>query len=520
MKKIWTILGLLLVTASAFGTTRYIAQTAGTFSGGSACNGQTAITPATFNSTTLSPGDTAYICGTLTAAAGASNFLTIGQSGTSGNPISIIFDTGAVITATYWSGPVIYFPSLSYITIDGGTNGVIQATANGSSPANQQDGAIAISNGAPGSTPTTVTTNVTVQNLTISNLYVDSSLTDNGGQNTYSIKLGSVNNVVIQNNVIHDVKWAIAYDTFVGLTNSGITITGNNIYNIDHGLFIAATGSTSAVTVSNLYFYSNTLGSRVNWDNTALNTHHDYVHIFTSNSGTLYSNFNFYNNYGSGDVGANANGGLQVESQYSNTVQSFHAFNNVFANTSTNHCWADGTISQYFSGPSSLVANNTIVSSTTSCSDIGVSFNSSSTGLTSVNNIVNAATAFYGTSGVTITQLDYDNYYGFTSLYNNGTQYTTLSSWQTATGFDTHSSIASPSLSGSYHPTTGSPVIGAGTNLYATCNGQPIPGLGALCSDAAGVARPSAGAWDAGAYQYAGGPPNWARPSHTLLLVQ
>jgi hypothetical protein len=51
-------------------------------------------------------------------------------------------------------------------------------------------------------------------------------------------------------------------------------------------------------------------------------------------------------------------------------------------------------------------------------------------------------------------------------------------------------------------PTAGSPLIQAGTNLYSTCNGQPNPGLGALCYDITGVARPKSGPWDVGAYQF------------------
>ena len=43
------VLFVIAVGRPAFGTTRYISQAAGTFSGGQACNGQTTITPATFN---------------------------------------------------------------------------------------------------------------------------------------------------------------------------------------------------------------------------------------------------------------------------------------------------------------------------------------------------------------------------------------------------------------------------------------------------------------------------------------
>jgi hypothetical protein len=50
-------------------------------------------------------------------------------------------------------------------------------------------------------------------------------------------------------------------------------------------------------------------------------------------------------------------------------------------------------------------------------------------------------------------------------------------------------------------PEVGSMTIGAGVNLTASCTGA----LTALCLDKAGVARPSSGAWDIGAYQYASG---------------
>ena len=61
------------------------------------------------------------------------------------------------------------------------------------------------------------------------------------------------------------------------------------------------------------------------------------------------------------------------------------------------------------------------------------------------------------------------------------------------------------SVGASCAPTSTSPLRGAGVNLYSVCNGQPNPGLGALCSDYLGVARPTSAAWDAGAIQYSSG---------------
>src|SRR5580704_11367131 len=87
-RRLFLLPALLALAAPLFGTVRYIAQSAGTFSGGSACDGQQAITPATWNSTSESPGDISYVCGTINASPGAT-VLTIGWSGTSSAPIQL-----------------------------------------------------------------------------------------------------------------------------------------------------------------------------------------------------------------------------------------------------------------------------------------------------------------------------------------------------------------------------------------------------------------------------------------------
>src|SRR5262245_40084448 len=77
-----------------------------------------------------------------------------------------------------------------------------------------------------------------------------------------------------------------------------------------------------------------------------------------------------------------------------------------------------------------------------------------------------------------------------------------------ASGGDTHgfaqTNMSIDATTG--RPLAGSPLIGAGQNLNSICSGQPNPGLGALCFDAAGTARPVAGAWDIGAYQFGSSP--------------
>ena len=97
---------------------------------------------------------------------------------------------------------------------------------------------------------------------------------------------------------------------------------------------------------------------------------------------------------------------------------------------------------------------------------------------------------------------DYNDFYSAaTGFYVQGVGSYTFSEWQRL-GYDAHSITSNPALSSSYVPQSGSPVIGAGTNLTSTCSGQPNPGLGALCYDAAGNPRPVSGAWTTGAYNY------------------
>jgi len=66
------------------------------FSGGTACNGQTAITLATWNATAESAGDVTWVCGTITVAQSGNGFV-FGWGGASGNPLVLNFDMGSIL---------------------------------------------------------------------------------------------------------------------------------------------------------------------------------------------------------------------------------------------------------------------------------------------------------------------------------------------------------------------------------------------------------------------------------------
>jgi len=498
------VIGCGMASASSASNV-YIAQTATGSANGSSCANAYAYT--FFNTSgnwgsganQIGPGTTVHLCGTFTAAAGTSEYLVFQGSGTSGNPVTLLFGSGAVLTATYWSGAVIDFGNHSYATVDGGTNGIIQATSNGTNLANQQNNGVCVAGGHSGA----LHTNLTVQNLTCSNLYVDASPSDNGGEDTYGLDIWNTSNLVIQNNTLHDMKWAIRNSYQTGSTYSNLTVTGNNIYNMDHGWFGGDSNANGSAVMSNFMIYNNTVGSMVNWDNAADNNHHDWFHLNANSVTTRFTNFYLYDNYGSGDIGVYNTGGFFT---YPNAVASesgIYIFNNVFVNTSTSHCWNNGFVSLYQAGAATVV-NNTFVSNASSCKDNGLDYNAGSTGLTFENNIMQNSTNadIYLVSGTSVSAMDYNNYYLSPSWYKGGSWYTTLASWRSGSGYDIHSGTANPLLSGTYTLQAGSPAIGAGLNLTSL-------GIQALDYDKAGIQRPAGSTpWDMGAYQYqSGGPP-------------
>ena len=500
---------MFVILAAGFSTAAdiYIAQNAAGGNTGADCADAHAV--AWFNSSSnwgsnaglIGPGTTVHLCGTFNAPAGSSGYLTFHGSGTSGNPVTLLFESGALLTAPYWSGSVINISGNSYVVVDGGTNGTIQATANGTNRANQQNNGICVNNG----TPSGNSSNITVQNLTCANLYVDASLSDNGGEDTYGIDIWNTSNLVIQNNTLHDMKWAIRNSFGVGSSYSNLTVTGNNIYNVDHGWFATDSSSSGSAVMSNFYVYNNTLGSMVNWDNALNNNHHDGFHLNTNSPSTRFTNIYLYNNYFDGDPGAYGNAGFFSYPASAASESGVYVFNNVFVNESAVHCWANGPVGLAAVGTSTIV-NNTFVSKATSCKDTGLVYEDGGTGVTIHNNIFQntANAALYVTSGTTITNSNYNVAYQSASWFY-GNWYATLSGWQ-ALGFDLNSTTSNPQLTGTYHLTgSSSSAWQKGTSLSSMCNGQPNPGLGALCLDKSGVQRPSSSSWDIGAYQDSSG---------------
>lgn len=83
----------------------------------------------------IGPGTIVHLCGVIDVPAGTTG-LTVQGSGTSSAPITIFFEPGAVLESPYfptnnYNEAALVMMNQSWIVVDGGTNGVIQDTLNG-----------------------------------------------------------------------------------------------------------------------------------------------------------------------------------------------------------------------------------------------------------------------------------------------------------------------------------------------------------------------------------------------------
>jgi hypothetical protein len=510
----------LVATSSAFGsaTNVYITQS-GSATGNCTTNVQT---PAFFNNAAnwgsgasqIGPSTTVLICGTFTGAAGATEFKFQGN-GSSGSPVTLKFDTGARLNAPYWSANgAITCSNQSYITVDGGTNGLIQNTANGTSLANQ-----AASAGLTFSS----CSNATVQNLTIKAMYFHTGTGEDGG-GTVGISFNGGDSVVVQNNTITDARTAI---DFAFYTVTSLTISGNTTN--DHVWGIHIGDSNGSASASGVNVNNNTVGPSFNvWDDAAQDFHADGIFFQCANSGARFTNSSIYNNYVHGDMSSvEMNGHIQNSTGYiyvdgaCRNASGINVYNNVVSHdvSSPSHAGPEGLmVLRWSSGsgsPGVNVYNNTLNVATppyTDCVKLG---SGSAPEITFKNNVLQGCGNAWTIPGAysTIIASDRNVFYNianhFAAVGNGPTYYSTLATWTSATSFDPSSSGADPSLTESFTLNSGSSAIGRSVNLHglgiASLDNDKTNyarlGLGNTCSPAPGTPN----CWDAGAFQYGDG---------------
>jgi hypothetical protein len=473
--------------------------------------------------TQIGPGTTAHLCGTFTCTStGQQNYLMVQGSGSSGNPITIKFETNALMTCAAWvnghTPGVINLSGQSWIVLDGGTNGTIQNTLNGTAgasclggPCSLQDMTTFVYMSSGGGAH-----DIEVKNLTCVDGYVHVAGADTSGGSTECVQFVNNNNITVDHITCHDTAVCIN-----GWGNN-FTMDFNELYNCNRCLTFGPTGGG---TLTNTVIHDNYIHDAGPWDNPGVDTfHHDGVHLFPGGAATI-SGLQVYNNRFSQGGNCCQTADIYLEGNFTNPK----VFNNVCDNTGGQWqwcLWTDDDIGGHTTNP--LIYNNTIVGNPYNAN--GAFRFRGTTGITFENNV------FVGGGGLitldstpsTIAFADYNTYdSGTGNGWNyNGTYSSTLLGWQTLCSCDVHSQLTAASainLSSTGHPQSGSNVIGFATNLTSL-------GIALLDSDkpdpvgttgsGVGKARPSNGNWDGGAYQSGAAANRPAPPTGLTATVQ
>jgi hypothetical protein len=505
MRKFLFIFAFFFVVLPIRATDLYIAQTATGGNTGADCGDALPYTFFNVSSnwpSRIGPGTTVHICGTITAPAGASSFLSFQGSGTNGNPITLKFENGAILTAPYWGTQgAITVNGVSYAVVDGGSNGIVQATANGTGLTYQQNGAgVWLSN----------CSNCEVKNLSISNIYVHNSLSDENGGGSYSIYWLGGSNVTIDNNTVDDAKWCLYFAYPGGTTISDVNIYSNTIYNCDHGV-VVGDGNGNAILNGSNSVHDNIIHDFSNWDDNQNGNHHDGIHVWAAHTGSQVTGLSIYNNYIYGQPGTHMNSHIYIAGGIG-TITGTYLFNNVMANPNSAAAPASGFIADY--GTNTNILNNTMQGSSKSNTG-GICILTYLSGNTIRNNICSTVyVGIYVEPGSSIGTSDYNDFYNLSSVaFDNSNWYSTIADWRSAPGSpDVHGVSGNPLLSSTFQLGTGSAAIGVGADLSSL-------GINALNLDKAGAQRPSGSVfWDMGAFQ-AGGSSSAPNPPSGLTAV-
>lgn len=519
---------MLSVFASA--SDIYIAQNAAGGNTGADC--ADAHSAAWFNSSAnwgsgaaqIGPGTTVHLCGTFSGA------LTAQGSGTSGSPITILFDSatsGQISMPALPSSGALVLDGRAWITVDGNNQiGVIKSTDNGSAAGGYGNQVCSLAISASGAG------NITVRELQILNLYVHTSPSDTTAGGCTGVGPpgavyfpGGTGSITIDHVVA--TYCATCFNGDAGTTGT-VTVSNGSCTNFDHCLGMGNNNTTPTVK-GPVYFYNMGLDGMAAWDSTTNVWHHDGIHLFAYCSdggsycaGTYWNNVYIYNNHFYGDPGANMNSWIFNEENIHNEW----AFNNLIDTSA--RALSNGGGPVYGQGNTVHFVNNSFIGNP---SQSVTNLNMGGPNVTSQNNascnaqlVGVASTDESGNQSTSISALG-NNYYmnGNTNAFiweQTFLGFSQFSSWESDSGEVNSKTSPGCSINSNGTLQAGSIAIGGGKNLYSTCNGQANPGIGALCYDAAGNSRPSSGAWDAGAFSYqtnAGGP---TPPTDLQAVVQ
>lgn len=528
---------MLPSTSAASATNIYLAQNATGAGSGVDCADAFAYTY--FNSSAnwgsgtnqIGPGTVVHLCGTINGPAGG-NGLTFQGSGVSGSPITLLFETGAILQAPEW-GPnadgslsgAIVISGKSYIVIEGGgtgnagkgtfiPNGIVQNTLNGTIGGACPGGPCTTNYNSDGITFQNVS-NLTIQNLVIKNIYVRTSLSDESGTGKCIQKLGTANALVINNNVLNNVSSGMWYNLTSG-TNDSLVVTNNEFTNMSAGLGIGQGNGNSGV-VSSITIAGNHIHDFNTWNETSgYSYHHDGIHIYSYT--TALTNISVYENKFDGDIGSGT-AWVYYEQYAAGQAGAINIYNNIFDSYATQSGnGAGGSRAIEFEGQqiNGKIYNNTIIGIPHAGSIFSGPYNNGSpaSSMDLRNNTISGQLeSLVEGSGVNVSSNN--NIYDFSNgnYINIGSKPSNLAAWQSQCSCDSASKSGVPDLSASLVPIAGSPLIAAGQNLT-------VPGMTSLDDDYSGALRAPTGNWDIGAFLFGSGVAQPAPPTGLTALAQ
>lgn len=490
---------VFMTAVGAVASDIYVAQNAAGANTGADC--ADAHSAAWFNTATnwgaganqIGPGTIVHACGTFTGSAGGT-MLTFRGSGTSGNPVTLLFEPGADFTAPYWSATqgAISCTGQNFITIDGGTNGKIENTANGTALANhQQSEGMEID-----------CDNATIKSLTITNIYLRTA-NSTDSVDSGCLALNNVSNLLVTGNTLNNCRVAFGA---AFCNDSNYEISSNKISFADHGITVG-TGSSNC-KVDTVKIHDNDIGTGAYvWDGAGCPWHHDGMHIFGNVPGNDATNVMIYNNFFHGlwsndtALGQSCtNAYIYFEDGYTDPL----IFNNVMEMDAGSLNYPNNgfiTLKHSPQGSGGEIYNNTI---TGQGSGLCILTQDNPNIIGIKNNIFSQcgyAPQLDGSSSVTNANgIDHNLYFSTAGgwTYQSSTMMNFNSgspNWQ-GMAFDAKGQNGKdPKLDANFKLQTGSAAIGAGVNLASL-------GIPLLDTDRAGVARPQSGNWDVGAYQF------------------
>lgn len=465
----------------------YISQTGG--GNGSSC--QSPLTVSWFNTASnwgigagqIGQGDTVHLCGTISTG------INVQGSGVAGSPITIYFEPNAKLSAPYWEKiswdrSAVLIMNKNYVVLDGGTNGIVESTDNGTTRNYKYfQYSVWLYN----------CNNCEVKNLSVLGTYVRTPLSSDKMDGSAIYVSG--NNNLIHNNTVSESNNGIYYSYPGGASTANVKIYDNKISRVSNGIAFGS-GNTNAIA-DNVEIYGNDISDGYVWDGIFTGCtgdcwfHNDGIQLWAVHTGSKLTNLRIHDNYVHGDMGKHITGWIFVEG---NIIMPL-IYNNVLFSTGTSYP-ANGMIISV----AGYIMNNTIAT----FDKPGICINTKPGAVVQNNILYNcySSVAIYPSTTVT-SVIDYNLYYPAQTSFNNalinpvGGSFSfrsTLAKWQADTGYDMYSSIANPQfvdvMSRNFRLSATSPAINSG-----------VSGAQYFNLDHDGVYRPQGGAWDIGAYE-------------------